>query len=154
MSGKMHMSDLLVRVFNQILAWEENNFKSHEFDDLTLRELHVLEAVFGLKENDSNRMSEIAKYLSITPGSLTTSVNALVKKGYLMRRSKAGDRRVVIIVPTQKAVAVNNIHSNLRAQMIDEILAAAELGNSEMEFLYGMIEKLNLYFDEKQNTRK
>jgi len=43
---RTQISNLFVRVFNQILAWEEQSFREMGFTDITLRELHVLEAVF------------------------------------------------------------------------------------------------------------
>ncbi len=146
------ISNLFVRVFNQILAWEEQSFKTMGFSDITLRELHVLEAVFGLIKEENNKMSEIAKYLSITPGSLTTAVNGLVKKGYLVRESKLGDRRVVLIVPTEKAVQVNDIHSKMRSGMIDEVLSHSS--DNEKKILFDMLGNLTDFFAEKQNTRK
>lgn len=149
---KTQISNLFVRVFNQILAWEEQSFREMGFTDITLRELHVLEAVFGLIKEDNNRMSEIAKYLSITPGSLTTSVNGLVKKGYLVREGKPDDRRVVLIVPTEKAREVNGVHSKIRNRMIDEVLMHSS--DSEKKILFDMLENLSGFFAEKQNTRK
>lgn len=152
MSKKVRTDKLLVRVFNQILSWEERSFKEMNFENLTLRELHIIEAVFELKEENNNRMSEIAKQLSITPGSLTTAVDGLVKKDYLARESKAGDRRVVLIAPTEKAREVNAVHSKIRTQMIDEILEQS--GIEKNEVLYNMLEKLSRYFEEKKNVRE
>ena len=107
---KATVNEFFVRVFNQILSWEEQSFKDMGVSEITLRELHVIEAVYSLIEKDENQMSGIAKYLSITPGSLTTAVNCLVKKGYLVRESMPTDRRVVKIVPTELAEKVNKMH--------------------------------------------
>ena len=45
-------------------------------------------------------MSDIAAALHITVGSLTTSMNGLVKKGYTERERSGKDRRVVYIRKT------------------------------------------------------
>lgn len=149
--GIDEMSNLFVRVFNQILSREEQSFKNMGFKDLTLREVHVLEAVFALYATGNNRMSEIAKYLSITPGSLTVSVNGLVNKGYLERQNNPGDRRVVLIVPTDKAENVYKIHSKSRNEMIAEIVA--QMQPCDNDWLYEVFQKLNIYFEKNKNTR-
>ena len=42
-------------------------------------------------------MSAVARALSVTVGTLTISVNSLVKKGYVIRQRSSEDRRVVLI---------------------------------------------------------
>lgn len=150
-SESIHTSQLFVRVFNQILSREEQGFKELGFKGITLREVHVLEAVFELLKSDDNRMSEIAKFLSITPGSLTTAVNCLVKKGYLVRENKPDDRRVVMIMPTEKAKEVYTAHSRFREKMIAEIIEHADCGDNGL--IYNLLKNLNLYFNKNQNVR-
>ncbi len=146
---KSEINYFFVHVFNQILSWEEHSFKEMGFSDLSLRELHVIEAVCNLKETKRNRMSSIASYLSITPGSLTTAVNTLVKKGYLERENVPEDRRVVLIVPTDKAILVNETHSKFHSEMID---AVGELTNEkEVEVLVETLGKLSNFFENKSN---
>ena len=140
-----------VNVFNQILSWEENSFKEMGLSDLSLRELHVIEAVCYLKGMGKNRMSDIAKYLSITPGSLTTSVNTLVKKGYLERENDKDDRRVVLIVPKDGAEKVNTLHAGFHSAMIDEVEKI--VNNEEIDVLVKTLEKLSVFFGEKSKVR-
>jgi len=123
---KATVNKFFVRVFNQILSWEEQSFREMGLEKLSLRELHVIEAVYYLMEKDKNKMSEIASYLAITPGSLTTSVNCLVKKGYLERENDPDDRRVVKIVPTSMAEEANKIHQKFHMEMIDKVFASLD----------------------------
>ena len=125
-SKKSEINHLFVKVFNGILSWEEQSFKEMGFKKLSLRELHVIEAVYYLMKDGKNKMSEIAAYLSITPGSLTTSVNCLVKKGYLARENDPDDRRVVKIVPTKIAEEANEIHNKFHMEMIDKVFSSIE----------------------------
>ncbi len=118
---RTELNNIFVKVFNHILSWEEQSFKEMGISEITLRELHVIEAVYSLQESASNKMSEIAKYLAITPGSLTTAVNCLVKKGYLERQQSSADRRIVYIIPTPKAQNVNEMHQRFHQAMIKEI---------------------------------
>ena len=148
---RKELNYFFVTVFNQILSWEEQSFKSMGIGGITLRELHVIEAVFHLKEKGENRMSQIARYLAITPGSLTTAVNCLVKKGYLKRESAPGDRRVIMIEPTEIAKDANDIHSEYHSKMINFI--ADGLSGDEADLLVKVLEKVGKYFAESANTR-
>lgn len=148
---KSKINYFFVHVFNQILSWEEQSFRESGISGITLRELHVVEAVSSLLKKNENRMSEIARYLSITPGSLTTAVNSLVKKGFLKRESLSGDRRVVMIVPTEMAERVNEIHSEFHKKMIDEVLN--EIDEAQAEVLIKTLEGLSQFFAEKNNLR-
>lgn len=149
---KAIVNQFFVRVFNQILSWEEESFKEMGVSEITLRELHVIEAVYSLIEKGENQMSEIAKYLSITPGSLTTAVNCLVKKGYLVRESQPGDRRVVKIVPTKAAEEVNKIHQKLHKDMIDGVLENIE--DEDMPAVLKTLDGLNKFFSKKESSRR
>lgn len=149
---KEKLNYFLVHIFNHILSWEESSFREMGIADLSLRELHVIEAVCNLKKSEKNRMSDIANYLSITPGSLTTSVNTLVKKGYLDRENHKSDRRVVLIVPSEKAEKVNALHATFHASMIDKVAEA--VGDDESHVLVKTLENLSIFFTEKSEVRR
>lgn len=142
----------LVHVFNRILSWEEQTFRKMEQSDLSLRELHVIEAIYHLQKSGENRMSAVARYLSITPGSLTTSVNVLVKKGYVVRRASESDRRVVELLLTEKAEKVNKIHTRLHDKMIDGICDS--LDEVQVDTLFAAVKNLSEYFADKCGMRK
>ena len=75
------INDVLVHLFNEIMELEEQAIITEEYKDITNNDMHIIEAV-GL---GGNKMSDIAAKLNITVGSLTTSMNSLVKKGYAKR---------------------------------------------------------------------
>ena len=91
-NGKV-INDVLVHLFNEVWQLEKSALTAGEFKDLTYNDMHIIEAV-GL---DGQKMSDIAAALHITVGSLTTSMNGLVKKGYTERERSGKDRRVVYI---------------------------------------------------------
>lgn len=74
-NGKV-INDVLVHLFNEVWQLEKSALTAGEFKDLTYNDMHIIEAV-GL---DGQKMSDIAAALHITVGSLTTSMNGLVKK--------------------------------------------------------------------------
>ena len=95
------INDILVHLFNEIWELEEKAIITEEYKDITNNDMHIIEAI-GLGEG--NNMSTIAKKLNITVGSLTTSMNSLVKKKYTERIRSEEDRRVVYIRLTEKGI--------------------------------------------------
>lgn len=71
------LNDVLVNLFRDINDIEEKAITSYENKDLTSNDMHVIHAIgVGTKKN----MSSIAKELSVTVGTLTISMNSLVKR--------------------------------------------------------------------------
>lgn len=93
------INDTLVNLFNEIWELEKEAIITEEFKDITNNDMHIIEAI-GL--SGENTMSSVAKKLKITAGSLTTAVNALVRKAYVKRERSEEDRRVVYIALTEK----------------------------------------------------
>lgn len=91
------INDVLVHLFNEIWELEEKAIITEEYQDITNNDMHIIEAI-GLGEG--NTMSVVAKKLNITAGTLTTSINNLVKKKYVTRERSDMDRRVVRITLT------------------------------------------------------
>ncbi len=77
----------------RLVQLEESALRKICGDDLSLKELHVIEAVFSLSREGGNTMTKLSRYLHISPASVTTSVSALVRKGYMERSFSDSDRR-------------------------------------------------------------
>ena len=85
------LNQFLVEVFGQILKAEAACLAGK---DLSLRELHLIDAVCrAVDQGGDNRSTAIAAALGITAGTLTSAVNLLEKKGYLLRRRDERDKR-------------------------------------------------------------
>ena len=104
------INDILVNLFNEILKLEEEAIITEEFKDITNNDMHIIEAI-GL--SGENTMSVVAKKLGITAGSLTTSINSLVNKKYVVRKRSETDRRVVFIGLTEKGKKRSTIIKNI-----------------------------------------
>lgn len=78
------LNTLLVDLFNDILKIEASVLKEGEFNDLSVTEMHIIEAI-GLDREMT--MTEVARDLEITVGTLTTAINRLIKKEYVERLS-------------------------------------------------------------------
>ena len=112
--------------------------------DLSVKELHVLEAVGGLTAAGRNTMTQIADALSIRVSSLTTAVNTLVRKGYLARGGEPGDRRVIRVLLTPRGEEANRLHAQFHARMADS--AATRLEEGELDALLRSLRRLDRFF--------
>lgn len=140
---KMLINELLVEVFNHILTIEEDMLKKAGVE-LSMTEVHVLEAI---KNSKQPTMTKVSERLRVTIGTLTTSVNTLVKKGFVTRKRGTDDRRMVFLNLTKDALSVLEIHDKFHDQMIDSIFK--DLKVEEDEVLIKSLENVNNYF--KQN---
>jgi DNA-binding MarR family transcriptional regulator len=134
------INELLVEIFNRILAIEGQNLKDKGIK-LSMSEVHVLEAI---ELSEEPIMSNIAKRLGITIGSLTTAINTLYQKGYVSRDRDAEDRRKVMVGLTTKAIEVLDEHDAFHKEMIDSIFEDLELEKDQL--LIESLEKLSTYF--------
>ena len=117
------VNDYLVSVFNDILTIEESELKKSQFNDLSITEMHTIEAIGMYKKKTS---SEVAKELSITVGTLTVAINNLVKKGYVERLRSEDDRRVVKLGLTKKGKLLFRVHQHFHREMVKNILKGIE----------------------------
>ncbi|MFZ3652595.1 MarR family winged helix-turn-helix transcriptional regulator [Enterococcus faecalis] len=117
------VNDYLVSVFNDILTIEESELKKSQFNDLSITEMHTIEAIGMYKKKTS---SEVAKELSITVGTLTVAINNLVKKGYVERLRSEDDRRIVKLGLTKKGKLLFRVHQHFHREMVKNILKGME----------------------------
>ncbi len=109
-----------------------------EHQDITSNDMRVICAIgVGSRQN----MSSIAKKLSVTVGTLTISINSLVKKGYVLRERGEDDRRVVYISLTEKGREAYIKYEEFRLSIMQAALNA--LTPEESEALMKSLEKLN-----------
>ena len=135
------LNEVLVSLFRDVNDIEQKAIITSEFGDLTNNDMHVIDAI-GIDR--PKNMSSIARELSVTVGTLTISVNSLVKKGYVVRNRSSEDRRVVFISLSEKGVKAYYHHKKFHEQMIDSVVK--ELTEEELEALVKALTKLNTWF--------
>ena len=143
------LNKLLVQLFRDILDIEEKCLHNSEFSDLSVTEIHVIEAISIDKERT---MSEVAYDLSITVGTLTTAINKLIKKGYVDRRRIEEDRRVVLITLTEKGKEVYKFHEEFHNDMIKYTIDSFSI--EEETVLVSALKKISGFFEEKYHLIK
>ncbi|MCC5894930.1 MAG: winged helix-turn-helix transcriptional regulator [Alkalibacterium sp.] len=120
----------LVSIFNDVLMIEERTLQSSQFKDVSIKEMHTIDAIGMYQEHTT---SEVAKKLGITVGTLTVSVNNLVRKEYVIRVRSETDRRVVKLALTKNGRLLYRLHDKFHRDMVRETLQ--EMSEEEAEVL-------------------
>ena len=135
------LNELLVRLFKDLMEIEEKALITEEFKDITNNDMHIIEAV-GMER--PKNMSEIAKLMSVTTGTLTKAMDGLTRKGYVERRRDTEDKRVVKVSLTDRGRRAYYHHENFHRQMIEHIKDG--LDENEMKTVVCSLTKLVDYF--------
>lgn len=135
------INDVLVNLFREIWELEEKAIITEEFRDITNNDMHIIEAI-GLGADRT--MSAVARTLGITAGSLTTSMNSLVKKKYVERSRCEEDRRVVYISLTEKGRKAYAHHADFHREMVRAALE--KLSQDEIPLLVKTLDSLTVFF--------
>lgn len=122
----------LVTIFNDVLMIEEKTLQSSRFKDVSIKEMHTIEAI-GMYEQLTT--SEVAKKLGVTAGTLTVSVNNLVRKNYVERVRTDHDRRVVKLSLSPTGRLLYRLHDKFHRDMVRETIAEMDKDQSEILML-------------------
>lgn len=112
------MNRFLVNVFNDILRLEECNVRSSGCKNLSVTELHVLEAVQNAATQGAASMAGVAQQLGVTASTLTTAVKTLEAKGYVRREKDEQDKRRTNVCVTDAAKPALAQHTAFHAQLV------------------------------------
>ncbi|MGI6161443.1 MAG: MarR family winged helix-turn-helix transcriptional regulator [Christensenellales bacterium] len=143
---EIKVNSLMTELFYTILKIEQNELRKGEFSDLSITEIHTLEAI-GSEPNRT--MTEVAAGLGITLGTLTTAVNRLIKKGYARRGRIKEDKRVVIAELTEKGERAVALHNKFHIDMVRA--AASGLDDAQKEVLMSVLDRLKAFFVRMNN---
>ena len=135
------LNEMLVNLFNHVMDVEGKAVITEEYKDISNNDMHIIEAI-GIEE--PRNMSEIAKRMSVTVGTLTTNMNGLEKKGYILRERSNEDKRVVFITLTERGRKAFFHHRDFHKQMIKSVVVG--LDDDEKRLLYKCLVKLDKFF--------
>jgi len=147
MNDREVINDILVHLFNDIMALEEAAIIDKKYEDISNSEMHVLDAVGP----EGGNMSTIAAKLRITMGSLTTAMNRLVLKGYVERNRSETDRRVVNITLTEKGLLAYERHRKFHMRIVDAALK--DVSEDQVPVLVNMLTNLKTFFYQYEKVR-
>lgn len=137
------LNEILVKLFRNITVIEERSLKRGEYKNVTVNDMHVIEAI-GIGE--PKNMTAVARTLAVTTGTLTISVNSLVKKGLVERVRSEEDRRVVLVSLSKSGKQAYEYHQKFHNEMVDAVLQS--LNEEEKNVLAKALSSLSEYFQQ------
>lgn len=140
------INDVLVKLINEIWELEGKAIITGEFKDITNNDMHIIEAI---GTGDGDHMSSVARKVNVTVGTLTSAINSLVKKKYVVRERSEKDRRVVNIRLTEKGIRAYRHHEEYHHQMTEAIIDV--LTEEEVPVLMKMLLGVGRFFREYEN---
>lgn len=140
--AKKVIDTILKKIFYTILDIEEKNVAVNLDKDITITEMHIVEAV---GEAQKGTMGFIARKLRIKTPSLTVTVNKLAQKGYLDRYTPENDRRKVYLQLTDEGKAVFEQHHKFHEEMVNAIVG--EFKNEELPLVVDILSRLKSFFE-------
>ena len=143
------LNEMLVMLFNNVMDAEAKAIITEEFKDITNNDMHIIEAI-GVEE--PRKMSDIAKRLSVTVGTLTTNMNSLENKGYIIRERSKTDKRVVLVVLTDKGKKAFYHHRDFHKNMIKAIVKG--LDEEEMKVMIKCLVNLGEFFKKIEDNQQ
>ncbi len=140
MSLDQTLNTLLVSLFHDILDIEEESLITEEYKDITVNDMHVIEAI-GIEEPRPS--SVVAKKLDVTMGTLTKAIDGLTAKNYVNRERSTEDKRVVLLSLAEKGRAAYHHHALFHRDMIKAVMR--QLDEDERVVLTKSLEDLIKY---------
>ena len=108
--------NIVSETVNHAMKVQEDFLKHGPFPELSLTEVHVIEAV---SKEKFPTLSNVAKRLQVTVGTLTTNVKSIVKKGFLTKETYTKDRRFTILSITPKGYEALDYHDDFHKKLTD-----------------------------------
>ncbi|CAM4366115.1 MarR family winged helix-turn-helix transcriptional regulator [Weissella hellenica] len=137
------MNETLVDVFNNVMWIEEASLRKSRFKDITIKDMHTIAAITMY---DTRTASQLAQTMHLTPSAMTSVIDKLEKKGYVVRNRDTKDRRVVRIGLTHKGRTVFRAHEAFHRGMTHSLFDSLE--KSKAPVVEEAIEDLQEYLHE------
>lgn len=137
------INELFVRLFNQVIDIEAAYMKAHGVGDLSISELHLLDAISSMT---NPTMSKVAQKATLTNGSVTTAVKKLEEKRYVQRKKDEVDRRIMRVDLTTKGTKVCRVHRDFHDEMVSQVCDNSNVLDDEL--LMKSLRQLVYFFEE------
>lgn len=137
------INQALVRVYNGILWVEEHKLRKSMFRDLTIKEMHAIDAITMYNHQT---VSQVAQKLHVSPGTMTATADRLVKKGYVERYRDEEDRRVIRLGLTHKGRVLFRAHRAFHNMMVKGFLK--DMNDEELKVVRKALRNLEDFLDE------
>lgn len=138
------LNEFFVECFNDILREEERTLAQISSGKISVKEVHLIEAIYKAQKQGDITLGNISKILRVSQGTLTVAVTALEKKGYVMRMQNPNDRRSYSLSCTKLGEYINGQHQKFHEKMIADVVK--HLNVTQTEILAKSLQKLHIFF--------
>lgn len=141
-STAKRINQLLTGVYGDILRVEELALRQSQFKDISIKEVHAIDAI-SMYEHKTT--SQVDHELRITPGTLTTMVNHLVRKDYVQRLRSDDDRRFVRLGLTRRGRLIYRAHESFHRQMVESF--AKDMDDEQLHIIEKALLNLQAFLE-------
>ncbi|MFR1519478.1 MAG: MarR family winged helix-turn-helix transcriptional regulator [Eubacterium sp.] len=135
---------LLTKTYKNIHDMEEEKVRRNKHLQLSISELHLLEAVGDYSDAGGATITELANDQGYTLPAITIAINGLERKGYVCKIRDEADKRSVRVRLTEQGRKINRVHQYIHKKLVREV--AKEFNEEEMEVLIRGLVKVNDFF--------
>lgn len=135
--------EIVVDVFNEAMAIQELYLRKSKFKELSMSETHVLNAVDKV---EFPSMTNVAKSLNVTIGTLTTAVKKIIEKGFLVKERSKKDQRVYYLKLTEKGYEALTIHEQFHRELAD--LYKSSIPDDRVDWVFNTLKKIKVDLDD------
>jgi len=132
------LNKILSQLFSNVIKVEETVMKKSKAQNLSVTEIHTLEAI---GKGEAKTMTHVAETLKINVSTLTAAINKLVTKGYVNRFRIQEDRRIVLVELTESGKRAVREHEAFHFMLVKEALS--QLSEKETERLVESLENVH-----------
>ena len=134
------LEEILCSAYTKIIYHEEKILKT--LNGLTLKECHTIDVIYNTMRSKNNTATNIAQILGITLGTLTTNIDRLCEKGYVIRDKSEKDKRITVINLTEMGFNIRKKHEQSHKKLVRT--AIDKLSTSEKVSLMNAINKIEM----------
>lgn len=140
----------LRKLMYQLGKRKNRNFTVDSKECMQIRghDMLILKAILHVENGEPIRMSQVAQHLKVSAPAMSQFSRRLESLGYIERIVKDDDRRSVYIQVSKKGIDEMKQAETQINQSLDEM--ATFLGDRDTDELIRILEKMMLFFDEKE----
>ncbi len=138
----MDNRELTEKLSHAIKVGQYNMIRLRTSAPLRLGEYALLSYIWDNKDNkDGVKISDISKYMNVTPPTVTPIVSRMESKGFISRVAGKCDRRVVNLFLTEEGEKILCQCNEKRLNMVSKIIE--KLGEDDTRELIRILERLS-----------
>lgn len=102
---KDQFNETFLKFYFQAFLLMERSLRVRSKNQITIREMMLINLLDRLSESKNNTISNVSAYLQVSTPVVSVSVKSLMRKGYLTKKLNLDDNRIYYLQVTEKGKA-------------------------------------------------